>query len=164
MNSREEWVVHVAIHRLQGGRIINSPMPPLLFHHLHPHPDGPSASWVWKSGKPIHLLYWCFLQIVPSTSFQKRGDIGDTKSYYLVVNLRRKQPTIGLFSLSDKVYISVYLQKPHDQNILMLFGLDSWVATRCHLSDQFCTGSVNFLAGYLIGVCPSNPYKNQKSS
>jgi hypothetical protein len=30
--------------------------------------------------------------------------------YYLVVNLRRKQPTIGLFSLSDKVYISVYLQ------------------------------------------------------
>ena len=102
MNSREEWVVHVAIHRLQGGRIINSPMPPLLFHHLHPHPDGPSASWVWKSGKPIHLLYWCFLQIVPSTSFQKRGDIGDTKSYYLVVNLRRKQPTIGLFSLSGQ--------------------------------------------------------------
>ena len=31
-------------------------------------------------------------------------------------------------------------------------------------SDQFCTGSVNFLAGYSIGVGPSNPYKHQKSS
>lgn len=50
------------------------PTPPLLFHHLHPHPDGPSASWVWKTGKPIHLLYWCFLQIVPSTKNVETSD------------------------------------------------------------------------------------------